>query len=157
MLDLPCFNTTKVNHQVNFENILLSVSILLLHNAKFWHVVSLRKNEAQNSKNDRNLPISAIFDMPYFNTTKVSHQVNFENILYSVSFLLLHMQNLGMLYHSGKMKLEMQRRPNLPILAILDLPYLDTTIVGPSLIKPKPIAMIDNCHKLSILRLFVCN
>ena len=62
----------------------------------------------------RKIPKSAYighFDMPYFNTTKVSRQVNFENTLYSVSFLWLHMQNFGMLYHSGKMKLEMQRRP----------------------------------------------
>ena len=60
------------------------------------------RNGAQNSKKDRNLPISAMLDLPYLNTTKVSLQVKYEHLLYSICILVFQMQNFGMLDHSEK-------------------------------------------------------
>ena len=62
----------------------------------------LERNGAQNSKKDRNLPISAMLDLSYLNTTKVSLQVKYENLLYSICILVLQMQNFGMVDHSEK-------------------------------------------------------
>ena len=67
------------------------------------------RNGAQNSKKDQNLPILAMLDLPYLNTTKVSFQVKYENLLYSTCILVLQMQNFGMLDHSEKMELKIRK------------------------------------------------
>ena len=53
-------------------------------------------------KNDRNLPISAILDQPYLNTTKVSPQMKYEMFLYSIYILFLQEQKFGLFHHLEK-------------------------------------------------------
>ena len=50
-----------------------------------------------------------MFDLPYLNTTKVSLQVKYENLLHSICMLVLQMQNFGMLDHSEKMELKIRK------------------------------------------------
>ena len=65
-------NTTKVSPQMKYEKFLCSIYILFLPEQKFGLFHHFETNEAQNKKNDRILPISAMLDQPYLNTTKVN-------------------------------------------------------------------------------------
>ena len=79
-----------------------SISILFQQMQNFGILDHSERNGAQNSKKDRNLPISDMLDLPYLNTTKVSLQVKYGRLLYSICILVLQMQNFGMLDHSEK-------------------------------------------------------
>ena len=70
-----------------YEKILHSIYILFLQEQKFGLFHHLEKNEAQTKKNDRNLPISAILDQPYLNTTKVNPKLENRKLRSSIIIL----------------------------------------------------------------------
>ena len=84
----PYLNTTKVSPQIKYEKVLYSIYILFLQEQKFGLFHHSEKNEAQNKKNDRNLPISAILDQPYLNnTTKVNPKLENRKLRSSIIIL----------------------------------------------------------------------
>ena len=63
---------------------------------------NLEKNDAKNKKNDQKFQISTILDQPYLNTTKVSPQIKYEKVLYSIYILFLQEQKFGLFHHLEK-------------------------------------------------------
>ena len=85
----------------------------------------------KNKKNDQKFQISTILDQPYLNATKVSPQIKYEKVLYSIYILFLQEQKFCLFHNLEKNEAQNKKHDrNLSISAILDQPYLNTTNVN---------------------------